>query len=221
MRKMFESIKAIKIKDYWVFLVYFLLIAVAGVVGDQVSKVVVQNTLPFEETVPLFPAWPDFKVIELFYTLNKGAAWGFGGGTDFTRILLTIVSWLVALGLPVYIVYMMAKHKKINVFLGIAMALVWGGDIGNLIDRTFFYDRGVVDFLSITSWWKGFGIFNIADSCLVIGLFIVLGYIIYESIKEAIENNKKRKNKINSTTENKDIKEEPKVEEITEDEKKQ
>ena len=49
--------------------------------------------------------------------------------------------------------------------LGVSIALIFGGDIGNLIDRTFFFNRGVIDFISIQSWFPGFGIFNIADSC--------------------------------------------------------
>ena len=74
-----------------------------------------------------------------------------------------------------------------NYILIFYIALILGGDIGNLIDRTFFFDRGVVDFISVQSWLPGFGIFNIADSCLVVGILLLLVYFIYDEFKSSKE----------------------------------
>ncbi|MBO8427286.1 MAG: signal peptidase II, partial [Firmicutes bacterium] len=100
----------------------------------------------------------------------------------------------VMFAVPIYIVYLMTKDKSINTFFGIALALVLGGDVGNLIDRTFFFDRGVVDFISIQSWFPNFGIFNIADACLVVGVLMLLGYLIYDEIKTSKEDKEHKEN---------------------------
>ena len=108
-----------------------------------------------------------------------------GDGEIWSRVLLCITSWVVALFIPCYLVYRFVKNQKITPLLGVSIALIFGGDIGNLIDRTFFFNRGVIDFISIQSWFPGFGIFNIADSCLVVGIFILFLYYILEEIKNA------------------------------------
>ena len=69
--------------------------------------------------------------------------------------------------------------------------LILAGDVGNLIDRTFFYERGVVDFLDITPLIPKFGIFNFADSCLVVGIFMLVIYYFVLWIKELKEERKR------------------------------
>ena len=136
MRKMLESLRKIKIKDYIPFLIYFSLITIASIAIDQVSKYVAEANLPLGEVKPLIPNFIDF-----YLTYNKGAAWGLGDNNVFSRVLLVIISWVVGLFMPGYVIYKMAKNEKFEVVFGVCLALIWGGDIGNLIDRTFFFDR--------------------------------------------------------------------------------
>ncbi|MBP5694891.1 MAG: signal peptidase II [Bacilli bacterium] len=193
MRKMLESLRKIKIKDYIPFLIYFSLITIASIAVDQVSKYVAEANLPLGEVKPLIPNFIDF-----YLTYNKGAAWGLGDNNVFSRVLLVIISWVVGLFMPGYVIYKMAKNEKFEVIFGVCLALIWGGDIGNLIDRTFFFDRGVIDFISIQSWWPGFGIFNIADSALVVGILMLFVYMLVKEIqhflKQKRENEEKLKN---------------------------
>ena len=77
--------------------------------------------------------------------------------------------------------------------------VVLAGDLGNLIDRTFsffpldtIYKNGVVDFIDITPLIPRFGIFNFADSCLCVGIFLLL---IYEIILIIKDKDKKEENK--------------------------
>jgi len=198
MRKMFKDLRKIKLKDFLFPLIIFVAIFAIGLTFDLVSKSVIMEHLKYQEGVPQTFIG---SFVRLTLTYNKGAAWSLGGGATWSRILLVIISWAVAVFIPCYIVYRMSKNDKFSLIKWIAIALVWAGDIGNLIDRTFFYERGVVDFLDITAWWPGFGIFNIADSCLVVGLFMLIGIIIYEVIKEAIDNNKRKNNLVSEKQE--------------------
>lgn len=200
MRKMLEGLKTIKIKEYLFPLIIFNVIFAIGLAFDLVTKSIVSNALKYQEGVP-----QNFigTFIRLTLTYNKGAAWSLGGGADWSRILLVILSWAVAIIIPLFLLYKLARHEKMNLLKWICAGLIWAGDIGNLIDRTFFYDRGVCDFLDITAWFPGFGIFNIADSCLVVGLFILIGILIYESIKEVATN--KRKNNLVKETKSENI----------------
>lgn len=179
MSKMFKSIKEIKIKDYIKPIIIISALFIGFVAFDQVSKYVAEYYLTGQGTVPFIPGFIDFKLV-----YNKGAAWGMGDGAIWSRVLLCSISWVVFIGLPIYIIYLMIKGKKLNTLFTVCLGLVLAGDFGNLIDRTFFFDRGVIDFISIQSWLPGFGIFNIADSCLVVGVILLLVYFIIEEINE-------------------------------------
>ena len=182
MSKMLEGIKKINFKKYLVFLVYFFAIVIFAVVIDQVTKVIAMNFLTLGEPVTFIPHFIEFTLV-----FNKGAAFGMGDDALWIRIIFVLLSWIVAIGILIYVSYLMYKNKNINTFFGVCLALILGGDIGNLIDRTFFFDRGVVDFISVQSWLPGFGIFNIADSCLVVGILLLLVYFIYDEFKSSKE----------------------------------
>jgi signal peptidase II len=104
--------------------------------------------------------------IDLFWTLrlrvttNTGAAFSLAGGAGPVIAVLA----LVVVGVLLW------QGRTITSKLGtVAMGLILGGALGNLADRAFrgdgFFDGGVVDFIDV-QWWP---IFNVADSCVVIG----------------------------------------------------
>ena len=189
MSKMLESIKKINFKKYLVFFIYFFSIVIASIVIDQVTKVCAMNFLKLGEPVTFIPGFIEFTLV-----YNKGAAFGMGDDALWIRIIFVLLSWIVAIGLLVYVGYLIYKDKKINLFFGVTLALILGGDIGNLIDRTFFFDRGVTDFISIQSWFPNFGIFNIADSCLVVGILLLIGYLIYDEVKTSKDEKEHKEN---------------------------
>ena len=73
------------------------------------------------------------------------------------------------------IIAIMINYKKINNIILIGIGSIIAGGIGNLIDRIFrMYVIDFIDFSKIID----FPIFNIADICVVIGVFIIgFGYI--------------------------------------------
>ena len=153
-----------------------LLVILFSVLFDQITKIIAVNSLQFVgNSVPFIPGFIDFTLV-----YNTGAAWGIGGDNTASRIILIIISWIVAVGLIGYFVYCYFKKKEIKLGLFIICSF-----------RTFFYDRGVIDFISIQSWWPNFGIFNIADSILVCSIIALIIYLIVNYIKDYI-NEKKR-----------------------------
>ncbi len=198
MSKMQESNGIVKEKFFTkkniLFVVGLALIVLVFVLFDQITKILAIRYLTGKGEVPFLG---DLLVFNLTY--NKGAAWGMGGDNTFTRILLVVISWVVAVGIIAYFVYLVIKRKEIKYGFWIILSFILAGDIGNLIDRTFFFNReqgSVVDFLSIQRWWPKFGIFNVADAVLVCSIFALLIYFIVEFVKEEIEKHKKIEEKL-------------------------
>lgn len=156
----------------------FVWLAILLLIGDIVTKVVAMQYLKEGVSVPFIPG-----LLKWTLTYNKGAAWGMGGDATWSRILLILISWGAMIGI---LWYFIAKYKTLNKFMKACLMIILAGDVGNLIDRTFFYNRGVVDFLDITELIPNFGIFNFADSCLVVGLLMLVVYFIVEWIKELV-----------------------------------
>jgi signal peptidase II len=114
----------------------------------------------------------DDRDIDLFWTLrlhlvrNSGAAFSVAGGRGGLIALLAIA---VVVGLVVF-------GRAIDTKLGaVALGLVLGGAIGNLLDRFFregsgFMGGAVIDFID-PQWWP---IFNVADSAVTIGGLLIV-----------------------------------------------
>jgi signal peptidase II len=128
----------------------------AGVlVLDLVTKLVVVATLSDREPVRLLGG-----LVHLTEARNTGAAFSFAEGA-------TVVFTLIAVAVAVVIIR--SARRLHSAGWAVALALVLGGAVGNLVDRVFrdpgFLRGGVVDFIQI-GWWP---IFNVADSAIVCG----------------------------------------------------
>jgi signal peptidase II len=135
-----------------------LLISLAVLALDQWTKRWASLTLQNQPPIRVLGPWVQFS-----YTRNSGVAFGIGAGMHFP---FWIFSALAALG----IVALLALRPGQSVARRVALALVLGGAIGNLIDRVRFGE--VVDFI-LLSWrrWQ-FPIFNVADSAVTIGVML-------------------------------------------------
>ncbi len=89
------------------FVISLVLIVIVFVLFDQITKILAIRYLTGKGEVPFLG---DLLVFNLVY--NKGAAWGMGGDNLFTRILLVIISWLVAVGIIGYFIYLVIKNKE-------------------------------------------------------------------------------------------------------------
>lgn len=166
-------------------------LAILLVIIDVITKVLAMQYLG-NGSVQVIPNFLKFTLV-----FNKGAAWGFLGDEVAGRIILVIISWVAMIAI---IAYFAAKYKTLNKLMKAILMIILAGDVGNLIDRTFYFDRGVVDFLDITEFIPGFGVFNFADSCLVVGILMLLVYFVVLWIKELV--NEGKANRIKENKEN-------------------
>ncbi|MDD1622926.1 MAG: signal peptidase II [Methylococcaceae bacterium] len=133
---------------------------------DQASKLAVDGSMRLYESIPLIPYF------NLTYVHNTGAAFSFlaqaGGWQRWLFAGLAVVmSGIIAIWL--------ARLQKHETLMAVALSLVLGGAIGNLIDRVAY--GYVIDFLDVyyQDWhWPAF---NIADSAICVGV----GFMLLES----------------------------------------
>ncbi len=136
----------------------FFLLALLVVVADQLSKIWIRSNLDVGQSLL------EVGFFRLIYVRNTGAAFGLFQGQSF---LLTIVAFVGVAVLLVYALFIYRRSPFLDSRLGrIALSLVLGGTIGNLIDRLRF--GYVTDFISVGIWPA----FNLADSAVVGGAII-------------------------------------------------
>ena len=130
---------------------------------DQWSKIAVKGSMQLYESISFLPGF------NLTYVHNTGAAFSFlseAGG--WQRWFFAAMAFIISGILSVWL-YRLKSHETL---LAIALALVLGGAIGNLIDRLAY--GYVIDFLDVyyQSWhWPAF---NVADSAICVGVFLML-----------------------------------------------
>jgi signal peptidase II len=132
---------------------------------DQATKWLVERTLPLHDSVEIVPGLLNFTHVR-----NTGAAFGVLNAADFPY--KPVVVALVALVALAAIAYYAAKFGQDTRLGRIAMTLVLGGAIGNLVDRAV---RGyVVDF--VDAYWGTwhFWAFNVADAAITVGAICLI-----------------------------------------------
>ncbi|MCX7027347.1 MAG: signal peptidase II [Spirochaetes bacterium] len=151
--------------------VLVLSISLGIALADQLVKAIVVRQIPLDTVgVRLWNDW-----LWIVHTRNLGIAFSIGEGLSrLIRIGFFIV--LPSCFLVVAFVFCL-KSKSLNKFQRVAIAIVAGGGLGNLIDRIFRPD-GVVDFLSFSLFgifgFDRFPTFNIADNCVTVGAGLIL-----------------------------------------------
>jgi signal peptidase II len=133
-------------------------VALVSAVVDQGTKILTHAKLDLHESVPVVDGWFAFT-----YVLNEGAAFSFLRGQVTVLLAITAV---IAIGIVIYERRLGPRPAIQNIALG----LILGGAIGNLIDRFRF--GAVVDMLDLQngSGKNIWPIFNVADIVLVVGI---------------------------------------------------
>ena len=108
-------------------------------------------------------------IINNFFNINiaynYGAAWSIFTGK---KIFLILISTLIL----VAIYFMLIRGKKLKTFESITYGMLVGGIIGNLFDRIIY--GYVIDFLDFNIFGYDFPIFNLADTFIVISIFMLI-----------------------------------------------
>lgn len=137
----------------------FLFAAFLIVLVDQATKAVVVSNLNLYEVKPVLEGF-----FNITYITNTGAAFGFMAGSDKWRHIFFQIISIVALCGLVYL-YRSSHNRSYSLLWGIS--LVFGGALGNLIDRIRY--KSVVDFLDFYVGRYHWPAFNIADSAITVG----------------------------------------------------
>lgn len=145
-------------------LIFFLGAAVI-VALDQITKSAITARFSFHESYPVINGF-----FNLVYVMNPGAAFGFlaNASQTFRYIFFSGITILAA-GL---IVYYLVKSKPRNLLLVGSLTLIFGGAVGNLIDRLRF--GAVVDFLDVYIGTMHWPAFNVADSAITVGAVLMI-----------------------------------------------
>jgi|ERR1051326_962563 len=155
---------------------HYFLIAFVVLILDQLTKWLVTYNLPLHDTVRVLPG-----LFQVTHVENQGAAFGlFADSPSQWRIFGLILFSVIAL-IVVSVLLWRNGHKMS--WSGVALSLILGGALGNLWDRVF--QGHVVDFLDFylgNSHWPAF---NLADSAIVVGAFLLIGEILFQSEAEA------------------------------------
>jgi signal peptidase II len=139
-------------------LLLLLAVAIAVVSLDYATKQWVMANLAFERPVEILGPF-----VRLTYTRNSGVAFGLGAGTSFPFYIFSIIA-------AIAILYLFVRTRIDGLVRRIALALIFGGAIGNLIDRVRWGE--VVDFLQIGTerwYWPAF---NVADAAVSVGVVL-------------------------------------------------
>lgn len=137
-------------------------ISLAVIVLDQLSKLAISNHFVYGELLAITPFF------NLVLAHNTGAAFSFlsdaGGMQRWLFSLIAVVA-------SVWIVWLLRKHQAEKLF-ALALALILGGALGNLIDRIAY--GYVVDFLDFHAAGYHFAAFNVADSAITLGAGLLI-----------------------------------------------
>lgn len=136
------------------------IIAIIGVLIDQISKILVDRLMNLGENISIIP-----NFFSIRYIRNTGAAWGMFSNNTF---ILAIVS-LIFLSFVIKYINENSTMNKLNI---ISFGFIVGGIIGNLIDRLL--RRFVIDFFSFNIFGYYFPIFNIADVLIVVAVIFLI-----------------------------------------------
>lgn len=156
----------------------YFIFAVVTVIADQLTKSWVLSSFQLYESREVIP---DF--FNLVYVTNTGAAFSMLADVNsaWKHYFFLGIGGVAVIGLTIA----QFRMRKENSLYGVALALICGGAVGNLIDRIRF--GSVVDFLDFHLAGYHWPVFNIADSAIFVGAGLFLVVNILESRKQKKE----------------------------------
>ena len=149
-------------------LIYWLILAAVIILLDQITKLWVSQSFMYGESMAVT------NFFNLVLVHNSGAAFSFlstAGG--WQRWLFTAIAAIAS----AWIIWLLKKHQHETLFC-LALTLILGGALGNLIDRIFY--GYVIDFIDVYWTTYHFPAFNVADSAVTCGA----GMLLWESFKK-------------------------------------
>lgn len=145
-----------------------ILIAIFFIIIDQLTKILVfrrltilsRKTLGIHRHIKITPF---FNLVKVW---NRGVSFGMLNNLAYGQIILSVIT----IAITIFVLYLLWKSE--TRYSMIYLSLIIGGAIGNLIDRIRF--GAVADFLDFYLGDYHWPAFNVADSIVCIGVFMIL-----------------------------------------------
>ncbi len=141
------------------------LLAFGVLVADQVAKAIVEDQITLGEQIEVLGP------LGFTLTHNRGVAFGLAGGAGAPLVLVT----LIALGVVGYLF----SRSPTRPWMWVAVGLLAGGAIGNLVDRVRL--GHVTDFIDLPPWPP----FNLADVSITAGVILLVVLYLFDAGAEA------------------------------------
>jgi signal peptidase II len=153
-------------------LIYGFLITILLIILDQVSKILIFNTIGLHQPVPVIDGF-----FRLYGVYNTGAAFSILNDHSWILLMVSIISTII-------ICYFMKDFSlKRRPLYSVSIVLILSGCVGNMIDR-MFNNFCVYDFIELE--FMNFAIFNIADCYLTVGVILMAIYLLFFDQKDPI-----------------------------------
>ncbi len=151
------------------YLIISAAIAVFVIAADRITKALAVKYLYDIDTYPVIDG-----VFHFTYAENTGAAFGMMKDSRWLFMLLSSAAIII-------IAVWLIKYGGQDLFMSVCLSMILGGGVGNMIDRIAY--GYVVDFVDVRL--INFAIFNVADSFVTVGAFLMIIYLIRELITES------------------------------------
>ena len=159
-------------KKYFPLIIIFLII----VLIDQITKFYIASNFELYQSIEIIRGF-----FNITYIRNSGVAFGMFSNLKGSFIQIVFIAIYIIAIISIIILY-----RETHGYSHIALSLIFSGAIGNLIDRIF---RGeVVDFMDFH--WQNYHwpAFNVADSCITVGVGLLMISIIISNEQRAMSN---------------------------------
>ena len=142
--------------------IIFGTIAAFGLIIDQITKVYIDRTMQLFQSIPVVD-----NFFHITYVRNRGAAFSFLSHASWRLPFFIGVSLVAA----IVIIIAYNKLREDQRLAQVSLAMIFSGAVGNLIDRVRLGE--VIDFLDAHWYQHHWPAFNVADSLICVGVFLL------------------------------------------------
>ena len=161
----------------WLDQKYIKFTIAAGIILilDQITKFIILENMPLYHSIEVIPG-----LFNITHIHNPGGAFGFFA--DQSPVIRKVVFLFMSSVAVFFVLWFHHNTPKSHPWLAFALSLIFGGAVGNLIDR--FRWGNVVDFLDFyigNSHWPAF---NVADSAISVGVTIFMIHLLFNKMPD-------------------------------------
>ena len=143
---------------------------------DQLTKWVIMEMVTLHRTIPVIQG-----LFNITHVQNPGGAFGFLA-TQSDTVRAVIFLFVSSLALIVIFYFYLQTPEETHALLKAGFALIFGGAVGNLVDRVRF--GKVIDFLDFYVGQYHYPAFNVADSAICVGVFIFILHVVFKKMPD-------------------------------------